>query len=287
MKLCRFDAGRLGVVEGNAVFDVTPALEVLPQVRYPLPHHDPLIADLPAVCAAVRNLRSGARSMPLSAVRLLSPIANPSKIIGAPINYQSHIDESMRDKGISHGRAVTTIRDWGLFLKATTSLIGFGEEIVLRRPDRRNDHECELAVVIGEPCHKIARADALRHVAGYAIGLDMTVRGPEFQCWRKSVDTYSVLGPWLVTADEIPDPDTLDLALSVNGQPRQRSNTRHLVVDVGGLIEMASAMYTLQPGDVIMTGTPHGVGPVVPGDTIRASVQGIGEAAVSVGAHYG
>ncbi|UUX97928.1 fumarylacetoacetate hydrolase family protein [Aquabacterium sp. J223] len=286
MKLCRFNAGRLGLMHGDVVFDVTPALDVLPAVRYPLPQCDLLIAHLSAVCAAVRQLLATAPRVALSSVSLLSPVANPPKIIGAPINYRAHIDESVKDAGIAHGRAVTSIHDWGLFLKSPSSLIGFGEEIVLRRPDRRNDHECELAVVIGKRCDRVPRAEALQYVAGYAIGLDMTLRGPEFQCWRKSVDTYSVLGPWLVTADEVPDPDALELSLHVNGELRQRSNTRQQVVDVAGLIEMASAMYALLPGDIIMTGTPAGVGPVKPGDVIHASVQGIGDASVTVGAHY-
>jgi 2-keto-4-pentenoate hydratase/2-oxohepta-3-ene-1,7-dioic acid hydratase in catechol pathway len=286
MRLCRFDSGRLGLVEEERVFDVSAALDVLPQARYPLPQQDLLIAHLPRVCEVVRQLRPSAVSRALSAVKLLSPVANAPKIIGAPINYRSHIDESIKDPGIAHGRKVTSIHDWGLFLKSSTSVIGFGEEIVLRRPDRRNDHECELSLVIGARCSKVARADALKYVAGYTIGLDMTVRGPEFQCWRKSVDTYTVLGPWLVTADEIANPDALDLSLHVNDELRQQSNTSQLVVDVAGLIEMASAMYTLMPGDVIMTGTPAGVGPVKPGDTIHAAILGVGEAAVRVAEHY-
>jgi len=287
MKLCRFDSDRLGLVDGDAVFDVTPALDVLPCVRWPLPRHDLLIAHLPHVCQAARELRAHAPQKSINEIKLLSPVANPSKIIGAPINYQAHIEESTNDQGIAHGRTVSSIHEWGLFLKSSTSLIGFGQEIVLRRPERRNDHECELALIIGRPCSKVSRAQALTCVAGYAIGLDMTVRGPEFQCWRKSIDTYSVLGPWLVTADEIPDPDALDLSLSVNGELRQQSNTRHLVLDVAGLIEMASAMYTLLPGDIIMTGTPAGVGPVLPGDKISVAVQSIGQAQIAVGDHYG
>lgn len=286
MKLCRFDEGRLGLVEGNDVLDVTAALEVLPALRWPLPREDVLIAHLPLVCAAAARLRGHAVRVPLERVRLLSPVANPPRIIGAPINYRDHLEESSKDAAIAAGRAITSIHDWGLFLKSPTSLVGFGEQIVLRNPDRRNDHECELAVVIGRHCSQVARADAMACVAGYSIGLDMTTRGPEFQCWRKSIDTYSVLGPWLVTADEIPDPGVLDLELRVNGEQRQRSNTRDLVLDVPGLIEMASRNYDLWPGDVIMTGTPAGVGPVQPGDEIVASIHGIGEARISVAPHY-
>lgn len=286
MKICRFNEDRLGVVEGDVVYDVTAALEVLPEYRYPFPTGDVLVAHLQAVCEAARQLVPSAATLPVASVKLLSPVANPSKIIGAPINYASHIDESVKDNGIAFDRKITTIRDWGLFLKASTSLIGFGEKIILRRPDRRNDHECELAVVIGKPCNKVSRDNALAYIAGYTIGLDMTVRGPEFQCWRKSVDTYSVLGPWLVTADEIENPDDLDLTLHVNGAIRQNANTRHLVVDVAGLVEMASSMYTLTPGDIIMTGTPDGVGPVLPGDRIAAFVAGVGPATIEVAGHY-
>lgn len=286
MKICRFNEGRLGVVEGDVVRDVSAALDMLPSLRYPCPPEDLLVAHLGDVLEAARELLPTAPALPLGSLKLLSPVANPPKIIGAPINYQAHIEESRTDDGISHGRKVTTIHDWGLFLKSSTSLIGFGDEVMLRRPERRNDHECELAVVIGAACNKVRREDALRYVAGYAIGLDMTVRGPEFQSWRKSVDTYSVLGPWLVTADEIPDPDALDLRLSVNGEIRQDANTRELVLDVRGLIEMASSMYALRPGDVIMTGSPAGVGPVVPGDRMQVWIEGIGAGEVRVGAAY-
>lgn len=287
MKLCRFNDDRLGWVQSGLVLDVTAALDVLPAVRYPLPQHDLLIAHLPAVCARVRELAPQAQALPVESVQLLSPVANPSKIIGAPINYRAHIEESVKDEGIAHGRKITSIQDWGLFLKASTSLIGFGQSIVLRSPERRSDYECELAVVIGRRCSQVTPQQALDYVAGYSIGLDMTLRGPEFQCWRKSIDTYSVLGPWLVTADEVADPGALNLQLQVDGQMRQQSNTRHLVLDVPGLIAWASSMYTLMPGDIIMTGTPAGVGPVQPGEVLQASIEGIGSAAVKVANHYG
>lgn len=286
MKLCRFNDERLGLVEDDMVVDVTPALESLPAVRYPFPHGDMLVTHLDAVIAAARSLQAQAPRLPVSDVRLLSPVANPSKIIGAPINYNDHISESRKDDNIAHGRKITTIHDWGLFLKSSTSLIGFGEEIVLRHGERRNDHECELAVIIGKPCSQASPAQALQYVAGYAIGLDITLRGPEFQCWRKSIDTYSVLGPWLVTADELGSPDDLSLRLSVNGEVRQDSSTRYLIMGVAELIAWASSMYTLLPGDIIMTGTPAGVGPLVPADQLEAYVQGVGRAQINVAKTY-
>jgi 2-keto-4-pentenoate hydratase/2-oxohepta-3-ene-1,7-dioic acid hydratase in catechol pathway len=115
------------------------------------------------------------------------------------------------------------------------------------------------------------------------IGLDMTIRGTEDRSFRKSLDTFTVLGPWLVTADELGDPSQLDLEITVNGQPRQKSNTALLIWNVQKLIAYASQAYTLYPGDVIMTGTPEGVAPVVPGDTMHARIERIGQMKVKVG----
>jgi len=150
--------------------------------------------------------------------------------------------------------------------------------------ERRTDHEVELAVVIGHVADRVPRSEALRYVAGYTIGLDITLRGPEERSLRKSIDTYCVLGPWLVTADEVPDPSALALELRVNGEVRQAARTRDLIIDVPGLIELASSFYTLAPGDVLLTGTPEGVGPIVPGDRLTATIDGIGTMEVAVSA---
>jgi 2-keto-4-pentenoate hydratase/2-oxohepta-3-ene-1,7-dioic acid hydratase in catechol pathway len=289
MKICRFDDDRLGIVQGDEVLDVSDALSAIPEQRWPLAKGDPLIVNFKQVLAAAKKLAPKAKRKKLAKVKLLSPVPNPGKIIGAPINYNDHIVESIKDPGIAHGRTNIQrgIGEWGLFLKASSSLIGFGEEIRLRWPERRNDHEVELALVIGKEGNRIPREKALEHVCAYAIGLDMTVRGPELQCFRKSIDTYSVLGPWMVTADEIGDPNELDLSIAVNGELRQSSNTQYLVYDVQRLIEFGSAMYTLHPGDVIMTGTPAGVSPVKPGDTLHAYVEGVGEADIRIAPSYG
>jgi 2-keto-4-pentenoate hydratase/2-oxohepta-3-ene-1,7-dioic acid hydratase in catechol pathway len=288
MKLCRFDNDRLGVVQGDEVLDVTAALAEIPQQRWPLAQGDPLIANLERVLAAAKKLLPSAARKPVSAVKFKAPVANPSKIIAAPINYNDHIAESIKDPGIAHGRTniAKGIGDWGLFLKANSSLIGFGEEIRLRWPERRNDHEVELAVIIGKRGNRIPKEKALEYICAYSIGLDMTVRGPELQCFRKSIDTYSVLGPWMVTADEIADPNDLDLSIKVNGETKQNSNTKYLVYNVQRLIEFGSAMYTLHPGDVIMTGTPAGVGPVKPGDVLHAYVQGVGDSKIRIASAY-
>lgn len=289
MKLCRFNDDRLGLVEGAEVIDVTDVQHLLPVCGYPLPRHDLFIEALPRLRGAIEAAAHAAgleRRQALADVRLGSPVLNPGKIVGAPINYKDHVAESKADAGIGHGRQITSIGDWGMFLKANTALIGPSQEIRLRFPERRNDHELELGVIIGQPCRQVSASEALRYVAGYTVALDMTVRGPEFACFRKSVDTYAVLGPWMVTADEIANPGVLDMSLRVNGQLRQQSNTCHMVFDVARLIEFTSSFYTLMPGDVIMTGTPEGVGPVQPGDLIEAHIDRIGDLFVRVAGAY-
>jgi len=289
MKLCRFNDDRLGVVDGDLVRDVTAALEVLPTYRYPLPAYDVLIANLPQVVSRVRAIADDAPTRPLAEVTLLSPIANPGKLIAAPVNFQKHLEEVRSDVAIHNNNPglTVTIHSAGVFLKATSSLVGPGEGIAVRKPDRRTDHEVEVAFVVGKRASNVSRTEALAYVAGYTIGLDITIRGSEDRSLRKSPDSYSVLGPWLVTADEIPDPGALDLEISVNGQIRQRSNTRYMILGVPELVELASSFYTLEPGDVVFTGTPEGVAPIEPGDRIVATVAKIGTMEVSVRAAEG
>lgn len=288
MRICRFNDNRLGIVEGDAVLDVTPALDVIPPMRYPAPLGDQFIARFAEVTARALELKAQAPRLKLAEVTLLSPVANPTKIVNAPINYVKHITESNADPGIKHGRSnITHISDWGLFLKATSSLVGFGSEVRLLYPDRRNDHELELAVIIGKAGRNIAEADARKYIAGYSLGLDMTTRGKELLSWRKSAETYAVLGPWLTTADEVADPNALDLVLKVNGEVRQSANTRDLVYNVDKLIAWASEKYVLHPGDIILTGTPEGVGPVVPGDVMNCYIEGVATGDMRVARQYG
>jgi 2-keto-4-pentenoate hydratase/2-oxohepta-3-ene-1,7-dioic acid hydratase in catechol pathway len=284
MRLCRFGDGRLGLVEESHVRDVTAALSVLPSHQYPYPQYDVLIANLDRVTDRIRVIATDSPAIPAAGLKLLSPVANPSKIIGAPVNYQKHLEEVRGDAQLHQNNQTHTavIHKTGLFLKACSALAGPGDGIALRKLERRNDHEVELAVVIGKAANNVPRAEALQYVAGYAIGLDVTIRGPEERSLRKSADSYAVLGPWLVTADEIADPGNLNLKISVNGEERQNSNTKYMILGVPELIEFASAFYTLNPGDVIMTGTPEGVSPIQPGDKILAAIEKIGTMEVSV-----
>jgi len=282
MKICRFDDNRLGVVAEDGIRDVSAALSKLPAVTYPFPRHDALIAHLAGLRPEIERLAKSARPLAVEQVKLLSPLANPGKIIAAPVNYKKHLEEALADKGIHHGNLVQEIHKAGMFLKAPSSLVGPGEGVQLVHTDRRNDHEVELAVVIGRRARNLKASEALACVAGYCIGLDMTIRGPEERSLRKSPDSYTVLGPWLVTADEVPDPGNLALRITVNGATRQDAHTSDLILSVAELIEWGSSFYTLHPGDVILTGTPQGVGPVRPGDVMVATIERIGTMRIEV-----
>ncbi len=290
MKLCRYDDDRLGVVRGDLVHDVT---EIQTEIRKSAPYAmkgDAVVAALPQWRERFERMADKSPGKPIAQVKLLPPVARPTKLTCAPTNYQAHIEEMAKASAQPGSQIVrgtsSKILEAGMFLKANSALVGPSEGIPIRFPDRRNDHEVELVMVIGKTGSDIPQARALDYVAGYCLGLDMTVRGREDRSFRKSVDGYAVLGPWMVTADEIPDPDSVPLELTVNGETRQKSNTSQLIYNCRRLIEFASEFYTLYPGDLLYTGTPDGVGPVKPGDVIICrSAPALGELKIAVRAH--
>ena len=286
MRICRFNEDRLGVVRDDMVYDVSAAQdEMRKSARYDM-RGDAVIAALPQWRERLEKMAASAPGKPLAQVKLLPPVARPSKLMAAPTNYRKHIEE-MNHVAEAHVGGVrrfsTDIGEAGIFLKANSALVGPSEGIPIRFPDKRNDHEIELVLIIGREGSRIPRDKALDYVAGYCLGLDMTVRGPQDRSFRKSCDGYAVLGPWMVTADEIADPDNQPLSLTVNGEARQDTNTSYLIYDIRRLIEFASEYYTLYPGDVYYTGTPEGVGPVKPGDRlVGRSAAVLGELQVDV-----
>lgn len=282
MRICWFDDQKLGLVEGEAVRDVSEALRVLPAPRYPAPRGDTLIAHLDTVRAEIARVAPSAKTYDARKVKFLSPVANPTKIIGVPVNYLKHVEEAAEQRDVFTHRYQGGIQEQGLFLKANSALVGGGEGVKIRFPDRRTDHEMELGIVIGREVSNISEADAMSCIAGYAIALDMVIRGSEDRSFRKSIDTFAVLGPWLVTADEINDPGHLSFSLAVNGVVKQQSNTEHLIMGIPKQIAWASSFYTLYPGDIIMSGTCEGVSPVVPGDVMHCQIDKIGAMDVPV-----
>jgi 2-keto-4-pentenoate hydratase/2-oxohepta-3-ene-1,7-dioic acid hydratase in catechol pathway len=209
----------------------------------------------------------GKGGIPLSDVHLRVPVADPSKIIAAPVNYRDHQAEMNSDAQVGA---------LGFFLKAPSSLLDPGGTIQLPYRDRRFDQEGELALVIGRTARRVSEQQALSYVFGYTALLDITMRGGEDRSTRKSFDTFTPMGPVLVTADEFGDPGDAQLRCWVSGELRQQARTGDLIWGVARLVSYASSVTTLYPGDVITTGTPAGVGPLTAGDDIRLEISGLG-----------
>jgi len=284
MRLCRFNDDRLGLIVDGTIRDVTAAQNKIRATHPYVSYADAVIATLPAWRDRLEDMAAEADPIAIDSVDLLPPIARPGKLMAAPVNYKAHIDEAQADPGIRHIERTTKIKEAGIFLKSNTSLIGPSGTIPIRFPDRRNDHEFEFVIVIGKECSRVSQADALDVIAGYTLGLDMTVRGPEDRSVRKSCDGYAVLGPWFVTADEIADPDDVSFHGSVNGVVKQDANTSDQVLSIRELIEYASEYYTLYPGDILYTGSPEGVSEVKAGDELHFVCDQIGEFKIGIGA---
>jgi 2-keto-4-pentenoate hydratase/2-oxohepta-3-ene-1,7-dioic acid hydratase in catechol pathway len=282
-------AARLGVIVDDLVVDVELLAadqgEELPASMLGL-----IDAGRPGLETLRGCLEHAERKFPagvataLANVKLLAPIPRPRKnIFGIGLNYVEHVNES--------AKALDTAKDLPkqpvVFSKPPTTVIGPGEAIEHnRKMTRQLDWEVELAVVIGVTARRVSKQDALKHVFGYSVMIDVSARDNRRAgqwIFSKGQDTYAPFGPCIVTADEIPDPQTLDLWLTVNGVEKQRSNTRHMLFKVDDLIADISSGITLEPGDIIASGTPEGVGAgrdpqewMWPGDVVVACVEGIG-----------
>ncbi len=238
---------------------------------------------------ARRALASRTGRLPLAQVRLTAPIPKPARnIFCVGKNYREHAQE-LQAAGLKGGGAEAIPELPIFFTKATSSVIGSGEPIpAWLDPTNTTDYEGELAMVIGPGGRGIARAEAMRHVYGYTIVNDVTSRALQrrHQQWflGKSLTGYCPVGPFLVTADEFGRPDAQELITTVNGERRQHARLRDLIFDVPAIVEAISAYVPLEPGDLIATGTPAGVGIgfkppryLKPGDTVTVSISGIGE----------
>lgn len=285
----RTDAARLGVWIDDTVIDVArlaaSAGAELPNSMLGLIDAGPgALALLAELCARHTGQWPAHTSLWLDNVRLLAPIPQPRKnIFGIGLNYVEHVAESSRSLDTSAQLPAQPV----VFSKPPTSVIGPGDAIEHNaRITRQLDWEVELAVVIGRQAKGIAEAQAMDHVFGYTVINDISARDNRRAgqwIFSKGQDTYCPMGPCIVTADEIPDPHDLALTLKKNGELKQDSNTRHMLFKVPTLIADIASAITLEPGDIIATGTPSGVGAgrtpqewMVPGDVIEAWVEGIG-----------
>jgi 2-keto-4-pentenoate hydratase/2-oxohepta-3-ene-1,7-dioic acid hydratase in catechol pathway len=272
--ICRFtrndDAAaspRLGLLEGDCVRDVTAATDILPALRWPLAPGDQLIANLPAIRARIAELAASAPVIARNRVRLLSPVANPGKFVCGAGNWKHH--------GAPFGMI-------GFMGKVTSAAAGEGDGLQISWPDRVTLHEPELAIIIGRTARNVSEAEALAYVAGYACGLDTTLKTErEDYAFCKSFDTYGTLGPALVTADEAPDPSALGYRFWVNDELRGERSFADLTGGPAKMIAFASTAMTLYPGDIVMSGAAD-VAPVGVGDVMKIEIPGLGAMVVPV-----
>ncbi len=274
MKLCTFSqAGvlRVGAVVGDELVDLASAAPELPRELASL------LAAGPAALERARAAAASARQrIPLSEVALAAPIPRPPKFLAIGLNYADHVAEA----GLETPKLPT------VFNKQSTCVVGPSDPVHLPRVSSALDYEGELGFVIGRRCRHVPRARAHEVIAGYLVVDDVTVRDWQLRVptWTmgKSFDTHGPIGPWLTTADEI-DPSGLRLRTWVNGELRQDSSTKHLIFDCAAIVEHLSTAFTLEPGDVIATGTPGGVGITLKpprllkaGDRVRIEIEGLG-----------
>lgn len=273
MRLATFTregATRIGVVVGDALVDLATAAPAVPAEMTAF-----LAAGAPALAAARAAVRDRSPRIPLASVRLEAPIRRPPKFLAIGLNYADHVAETGRPKP---GFPV-------FFNKQSTCVTGPRDPIHLPRVSAMLDYEGELGFVIGRRCRHVPKERAREVIAGYLVVNDVSVRDWQSRAptitLGKSFDTHGPIGPWIVTSDEIPDPHHLDLKTFVNGELRQHSNTKELIYDCFDQIATLSTVFTLEPGDIVSTGTPAGVGApraqwLVAGDVVRVEIERIG-----------
>ena len=251
MKLVTFThagATRIGVVVGENVVDLSVAAPKLPQDMLAF-----LEAGSDAMQTASAALGDGSR-IPLAEVKLEAPIQRPPKFLAVGLNYADHVAES----------GLETPEHPMIFNKQSTCVTGPTDPVHVPRASHVLDYEGELGFVIGRHARHVSRDDAADYIAGYTVVNDATVRDWQFRTptWTlgKSFDTHGPIGPWIITTDELADPHQLALCTYVNEELRQESNTKHLIFNCFHLVEYLSTAFTLEPGDIIATGTPSGIG---------------------------
>jgi 2-keto-4-pentenoate hydratase/2-oxohepta-3-ene-1,7-dioic acid hydratase in catechol pathway len=254
---------------------------------------NPVLALLPTHRSELEKHVAAATRVPLETTRLGPPVPRPPTLVVIGGNFHSHVQEMA---GMNGGRPP---QQPIIVPKPTTNVVGPYDDIVKPAVTDELDYEAELAVVIGKAGRGISRENAMEHVAGYMNIQDMTARDlilPAGEPWMhlqmgraKGFDGSSPCGPWLLTSDEVPDPHDLEIRMWVNDELRQQGSTSDMVVDIPGLVESVSAVFRLRPGDVLITGTPAGVGAKMdpprflrPGDRIRMAITGLGETTNSI-----
>lgn len=280
MRVCVYNNDLIGALaQDSTIVDLT---DLVPEHTPSGDRMNALIGAWDAVQGAVAERVAAGGGTPEAEVTLRAPQPRPRNLFAAPVNYHKHQQEMGGENGVYADRKILTAEVRKGFLKAVTSIVGPDGAIELPWADRRFDHEAEIGVIIGKTASRVSAEEALDYVFGYTPLLDITLRGDEDRSFRKSFDTFTPIGPYIVTADEVPDPENLDFWLTVDGEERQRSNTSYLIYGIAKLIEVYSEVMTLQPGDIIATGTPEGVGQILPGQTVVLTIPEVGELTMPV-----
>jgi 2-keto-4-pentenoate hydratase/2-oxohepta-3-ene-1,7-dioic acid hydratase in catechol pathway len=278
MKYVSFRAGdgyeSVGILQATTVLDMGAGLGITRggQVAGPSPIRR-LIDMLEGALELPPDRLLGLPGFDIETVTILPIVPDPSKIIAAPVNYRDHQAEMSQD---AHVDAL------GVFLKAPSSVVAAGSTVQLPYNDRRFDQEGELALVIGRRARHVTPDSALDYVAGYTCLLDLTMRGGEDRSTRKSFDGFTPVGPYLVTPDEVGPLEAVQLRTWVAGELRQHADVKDLIWSVPQLISYASSVMTLQPGDIITTGTPAGVGQIHNGDDVSVEIDRVGRLSVTI-----
>ena len=291
MKLCQYDEHQAGAVRGERVFPVGAALVAAGHLRqgYTMQEVIEALANRPQAMQRAREALGENKSFPLGSVRLLAPIENPPSIWAAAANYRAHAAEMLAASGgPDRSRLGKDELMAEFFLKPSSSIIGPGGTILLPKISKDVDYEAELCAVIGTRARRVTEAQALEHVFGYTICWDISQRDPwgrgrqNTRNISEGFDTFTALGPWIVTRDELPEPQDVRIEVELNGRPAMTAHTGDMICGLRDHIRFLSNVLTLRPGDLITTGTPAGVAKLAPGDKLRGRIERIGEMTLNV-----
>jgi 2-keto-4-pentenoate hydratase/2-oxohepta-3-ene-1,7-dioic acid hydratase in catechol pathway len=293
MKICHYNSNQAGVVDGDRVYPIGEALVKAGHVRdrYTMLGVINALANEPAAMQCGRDAMKTASPVPLASVKLLAPILNPGSLWAAAANYKAHQEEMLVKMG-SSDRSQLSKDDLmaEFFLKPTSSIIGPGDTVVLPKISNDVDFECELCAVIGKKARYVSEEKALDYVFGYTICWDLSQRDPwgrgrhNTRNIRKGFDTFTALGPWIVTRDEIDEPQNLSIDVEQNGKLAMTAHTSDMICGIREHIRFLTSCLTLRPGDLITTGTPAGVKKLTDGDTLKGTIEKIGSMELKVAA---
>lgn len=285
MKICHYNNKQAGVVVGEKVVNIGDNLikAGLARQGYTMVEIIDALVNQPAAMLIARDAANSSGGEDLKSVKLLAPIANPGSLWAAAANYYAHRAEMVERMG-SANRPVIDKDDLmaEFFLKTTSSIIGPGDSIILPKISKLVDFECELCAVIGKPAKKVSEDKALEHVFGYMICWDISQRDPwgkgkqNTRNIRKGFDTFTALGPWIVTRDEIDEPQNLSIRVLQNGKEAMVAHTSDMICGLREHVRFLSSCLTLRTGDLITTGTPAGVSKLNPGDHLHGTIEKIG-----------